>query len=54
MGGASPDDNSGVLNFVRVEYAGKEIFPGNELNGITFGGVSVEQRWTMFKFITTR
>ena len=32
MGGASPDDNSGVLNFVRVEYAGKEIFPGNELN----------------------
>ena len=39
MGGASPDDNSGVLNFVRVEYAGKEIFPGNELNGITFGGV---------------
>ena len=39
MGGASPDDDSGVLNFVRVEYAGKEIFPGNELNGITFGGV---------------
>ena len=39
MGGASPDDNSGKLNFVRVEYAGYEIFPGNELNGITFGGV---------------
>ncbi|MFL2753463.1 MAG: hypothetical protein ACJ0BD_00990 [Gammaproteobacteria bacterium] len=39
MGGASPADNSGVLNFVRVEYAGKEIFTGNELNGITFGGV---------------
>ena len=39
MGGASPADNSGRLNFVRVEYAGKEIFPGNELNGITFGGV---------------
>ncbi len=39
MGGATPTDNSGVLNFVRVEYAGKEIFPGNELNGITFGGV---------------
>ncbi|MDC0616425.1 hypothetical protein OAO95_00055 [bacterium] len=39
MGGATPDDNSGKLNFVRVEYAGYEIFPGNELNGITFGGV---------------
>ena len=39
MGGDSPDDNSGKLNFVRVEYAGYEIFPGNELNGITFGGV---------------
>jgi hypothetical protein len=39
MGGATPDDNSGKLNFVRVEYAGYEIFPGNELNGITFGAV---------------
>jgi len=39
MGGATPEDDSGKLNFVRVEYAGYEIFPGNELNGITFGGV---------------
>ena len=39
MGGALPDDDSGKLNFVRVEYAGYEIFPGNELNGITFGAV---------------
>ena len=39
MGGATADDNSGKLNFVRVEYAGYEIFPGNELNGITFGAV---------------
>ncbi len=39
MGGANKNDNSGKLNFVRVEYAGYEIFPGNELNGITFGGV---------------
>ena len=39
MGGENPSDNSGVLNFVRVEYAGYEIFPGNELNGITFGAV---------------
>ena len=39
MGGVNKNDNSGKLNFVRVEYAGYEIFPGNELNGITFGGV---------------
>ena len=39
MGGTLADDNSGKLNFVRVEYAGYEIFPGNELNGITFGAV---------------
>ena len=39
MGGANKSDNSGKLNFVRVEYAGYEIFPENELNGITFGGV---------------
>ena len=35
MGGALPGDNSGALRFVRVEHAGYEIFPGNELNGNT-------------------
>ena len=44
MGGATPDDNSGKLNFVRVEYAGYEIFPGNELNGITFGAVGLQHQ----------
>ena len=39
MGGEINDDNSGTLKYVRVEYAGYEIFPGNELNGITFGSV---------------
>jgi len=39
MGGALPEDNSGTLQFVRVEHAGYEIFTGNELNGITFGAV---------------
>ena len=39
MGGATPEANSGKLNFVRVEYAGYEVVPGTELNGITFGGV---------------
>ncbi|MEZ4942734.1 MAG: T9SS type A sorting domain-containing protein [Saprospiraceae bacterium] len=38
-GGAKTDDNSGVLRFVRVEYAGIAFQPNNEINGITFGGV---------------
>jgi len=38
-GGNSADDNSGVLRYVRVEYAGIEFSPDNELNGIAFQGV---------------
>ncbi len=38
-GGNVPTDNSGVLKYVRVEYAGREISPDNELNGIAFQGV---------------
>lgn len=38
-GGTDPNDNSGVLRFVRVEFAGIEFSPDNELNGIAFQGV---------------
>ncbi len=38
-GGNLPNDNSGRLEYVRVEYGGKAIAPNNELNGVTFGGV---------------
>jgi hypothetical protein len=38
-GGDDPNDDSGVLRFVRVEYAGIEFSPDNELNGISFQGV---------------
>ena len=38
-GGDDPNDNSGVLRYVRVEYAGIEFSPDNELNGIAFQGV---------------
>ena len=38
-GGTFPDDNSGVLRYVRVEFAGIEFSPDNELNGIAFQGV---------------
>ena len=38
-GGDDPDDNSGILRYVRVEFAGIEFSPDNELNGIAFQGV---------------
>jgi len=38
-GGPDANDNSGSLNFVRVQYAGFEITTDNELNGIAFQGV---------------
>lgn len=38
-GGADDSDNSGVLRYVRVEYAGYAFLPDKELNGITFGAV---------------
>ena len=39
FGGSDSTDDSGTLNYVVVKYAGFEIAPDNELNGITFGGV---------------
>lgn len=39
FGGNDPADNSGVLRYVRIEYAGIEFSLDNELNGIAFQGV---------------
>ncbi len=47
-GGTNPDDSSGVLRYVRVEYAGIEFSPDNELNGIAFQGVG---RGTVVEFV---
>ncbi|GAO45088.1 hypothetical protein [Flavihumibacter petaseus] len=38
-GGTDPNDNSGILRYVRVEFSGIAAEPGSEINGITFGGV---------------
>lgn len=32
-------DNSGSIQYTRIEYAGIELTPNNETNGLTFGGV---------------
>jgi hypothetical protein len=39
FGGNNPNDSSGVMRFVRSEFAGFELSPDNELNGITFNGI---------------
>lgn len=38
-GGLNSADNSGVLSYVRCEFAGIEYSTDNEINGITFGSV---------------
>ena len=38
-GGSASDDNSGVLKYVSVRHGGANIGEGNEINGITLGGV---------------
>jgi hypothetical protein len=38
-GGTDPNDSSGVLKYVRVEFSGIEFSPDNELNGVAFQGV---------------
>jgi len=39
-GGATPNDahDCGKLKYARIEYAGFELAPGTELNGLTIGG----------------
>ncbi len=38
-GGTNPHDSSGRLEYVSVRHGGDEIGEGNELNGISYGGV---------------
>jgi len=38
-GGTDAADNSGILKYVRIEFAGIAISPNNEVNGLTLGGV---------------
>ena len=38
-GGSDPADNSGVLKYISIRHGGTEIGEGNEINGLTLGGV---------------
>jgi hypothetical protein len=39
FGGNFDTDNSGIIKFVRIEFAGIALEPNKEINGITFGSV---------------
>ena len=38
-GGTDPNDNSGILRYVRIEFSGVAAEPNSEINGLTLGGV---------------
>ncbi len=38
-GGTDPNDDSGVMKYVRIEYPGYRFQLNNEVNGLTMGGV---------------
>jgi hypothetical protein len=38
-GGSDDNDNSGSMQYVRIEFAGYAFMPDKEINGLTFGGV---------------
>jgi hypothetical protein len=39
FGGTNDADNSGTMKYVRIEYAGKAVNPGDEVNGLSLYGV---------------
>lgn len=47
-GGTNPDDNSGIMRYVIIEYPGIAYSLNNEINGLTFGGVG---RGTTIEYI---
>jgi hypothetical protein len=38
-GGNDDNDNSGILRYISIRHGGTNIGEGNEINGLTFGGV---------------
>lgn len=48
FGGTDPDDDSGIVRYVRLEFGGFEIEVNQEINGITLGGVG---RRTILEYI---
>ncbi|MEX1063467.1 MAG: hypothetical protein WEC12_07680 [Balneolaceae bacterium] len=47
-GGDEPDHSSGTMRYVSIRFSGAEIGPGNEIQGLTLGGVG---RGTTLEYI---
>jgi hypothetical protein len=47
-GGIDEDDNSGILRYISIRHGGTNIGEGNEINGLTLGGVG---RKTIVEYI---
>lgn len=47
-GGVDEDDNSGILRYISIRHGGTNIGEGNEINGLTLGGVG---RQTIVEYI---
>lgn len=47
-GGTDPEESSGVLKYIRLEFGGFEIATNQEINGLTLGGVG---RGTVIDYI---
>lgn len=47
-GGNNDEDNSGVLRYISIRHGGTDIGEGNEINGLTLGGVGNK---TVIEFI---
>jgi hypothetical protein len=45
FGGSNPGDSSGQVEYLRVEFSGRELTPDNELNVITLNGVGSGTIW---------
>jgi hypothetical protein len=41
-GGTIENDNSGILNYISIRHGGTNIGDGNEINGLTLGGIGNE------------
>lgn len=50
FGGSDDNDNSGILKYVRIEYAGVAAFANSEVNALTLGGVG---RGTTIEYVQT-
>jgi hypothetical protein len=48
FGGTDPDESSGVMKYIRLEFGGFEIATNQEINGLTLGGVG---RGTVIDYI---